>query len=71
MADTWEYKTHFVKVFMGHMDTHEVDEILNADAAKGWELIHVTPVVENNTTQGFFHHYRRIKESDRRIGFSQ
>lgn len=66
----WEYHTCYVKFVMGHLDTHEIDDTLNRLAAEGWELVHVTPVLDEAKTVGLLHQFRRPSQSERRAGFT-
>ena len=65
----WEYRTMFVKVFTSHLDTHAVDDTLNHLGADGWELVTVTPLMEDHKTVGMFHHFRRPKGAQKPAGF--
>jgi len=65
----WEYKTLSVKLDEGYLDDQNVDSVLEGLGREGWELVSVSPVVSGGSTTMLVHHFRRVPESRRSVGF--
>ncbi len=65
----WEYKTLSVQVAPATLDNTDLDTLLAEQGKDGWELLAVTPILANGETQAILHHFRRVAEPERRVGF--
>ncbi len=65
----WEYKTLSVRVTPTTLDSSGLDELLAQQGQDGWDLLAVTPVLADGETKAILHHFRRVAEPERRVGF--
>ncbi len=64
MNPTWEYKELRIPI-----DDDSASKELNRLGNGGWELITVSPVLQDGNTSTLIYHLRRPAEPERRIGF--
>ena len=65
----WEYRTVTFALDGDLPDGGAWDEQLKEIGKDGWELLAVSPVLNDGQTVGLVHHFRRVAEAERKMGF--
>lgn len=71
MPDKFEYRTVNIHADGSGVDSVEADAVLNEMGKEGWDLHSVAPVQAGGATSSLVYTFRRLAESERKVGFTR